>query len=327
MPTALIIGGTGQIGIAIAHLLTRSGWHVRLAARNPVADLPGDFVHLDKTEDAALARALGDGADLLVDCVAFNADDARALLSAQDRVTQILAISSVSVFCDAKGRVLDTAAADGFPEMPIPIPEDHPTVAPGDTHYSDRKAAMEAVLCEGARIPASILRPAAIHGPHSKHAREYWFLRRIRDNRAAIPLANQGASRFQTTAAQAIALATLWAYERGDGPVASVTDADAPSVLEIGQTIARWVGAMPDFVGHANTEPGRTPWSAPNPLIYASSAPNAGTYAETVTPALEWLDHAVTAENWRERIPQLAAYPRDHFDYAAEDRWLAARAT
>jgi hypothetical protein len=48
----------------------------------------------------------------------------------QCRVGALVVVSSASVYRDA-GRTLDEAAASGFPELPVPIPETQPTVEPG----------------------------------------------------------------------------------------------------------------------------------------------------------------------------------------------------
>jgi nucleoside-diphosphate-sugar epimerase len=75
MPRALIVGGTGLIGRALARRLLAAGRQVDLTGRNP-AHLPADiaatggkFVAADRDAPDQLLAALGDGADLLVDCI------------------------------------------------------------------------------------------------------------------------------------------------------------------------------------------------------------------------------------------------------------------
>ena len=327
MPSALLLGGTGQIGLAVAARLAREGWEVRLASRSaPPAEGPWRHVSWDREEPGALARALGAGADLLVDCVAFEAAHADELLAAQGSVGRLVAVSSASVYRDAEGRTLDEARDTGFPRFPVPIPEDHPTVEPGPETYSTRKVAMERRLLEGARVPATVLRPCAIHGPHSKHAREWWFAKRLIDGRRRIPLAYGGRSRFQTTSTAAIAEAVLHAA-RGDAPdVLNVADADAPTVAEIGRVVMDAMGTEAELVGLPDDSyppaGGATPWSTERPMVVASSAPTAGTCAETAPAAVAWLVEAVRGRDWRAVLPQLAAYPREHFGYEADDRAL-----
>lgn len=327
MPTIFIVGGTGQIGRAVAERFARAGWRVRLGARRPsrATDL-WQSVRLDRTIPGALGRALGDGADLLLDCIAFDAADADRLIAVQGAVGRIVAVSSASVYSDAQGRTLDEARDRGFPVFPVPINEDNPTVAAGPATYSTRKVAMETRLLDSAGIPVTILRPAAVHGPHSKHAREWWLVKRLLDGRPRIPLAYGGRSRFQTTSAEAIA-AAVWHAAAGQAPaVANVADGDAPTVAGIAGTVMAALEREAELVGFRD-EPfppkvGMTPWSTAHALVCASSLPPARRYTETVGPALDWLIGAVAPDDWRQALPQLAAYPRDLFDYAAEDRAL-----
>ena len=73
---AFILGGTGQIGRAIAETLIKAGWHVTLAHRGTRAapmnllELGAAVVTLDRDTPGALARALGSGADALIDVTA-----------------------------------------------------------------------------------------------------------------------------------------------------------------------------------------------------------------------------------------------------------------
>ena len=107
----------------------------------------------------------------------------------QTDVGTLIVISSASVYRDAEGRSLDEAASGGFPDLPVPIGEDQPTVSPGPQTYSTRKAALEQALLENSRRPVTILRPCAIHGEGSRHPREWWFVKRILDGRREVPLA------------------------------------------------------------------------------------------------------------------------------------------
>ena len=86
MPRALILGGTGLIGGAAARRLRQAGWTV---------DAPGREV--DREDPAAMAAALGDGADLLVDCLCYTAAHGRTLLPLARHVATSLAASAVEV--------------------------------------------------------------------------------------------------------------------------------------------------------------------------------------------------------------------------------------
>lgn len=70
---AFIIGGTGQIGRKIAETLLAHGWSVTLSHRRGGPE-PDDLLRkgakltaLDRNEDGALRKALGAGADAVID--------------------------------------------------------------------------------------------------------------------------------------------------------------------------------------------------------------------------------------------------------------------
>ena len=335
MPHALIIGA-GQIGRAVAETLLDRGWSATLASRN--GGLPAELarrgataVSLDRAEPGALARALGTGADLLLDTVAFDAADADQLVELSGDAGRIVAISSASVYRDPAGRTLDKARENGFPDLPERMTEDQPTVDPGPATYSTRKVAMERRLLDGARAPVTILRPCAIHGPHSCHPREWWFVKRLLDGRARIPLAHRGESRFHTSATVNIAALVAAVADARGTQVLNAVDPDPLSVREIGRTIIAALGRDAELIPVPDDGPagvGATPWSIPRAFTFSDAAARTigyapvGAYAETAAPACRWLaDHAPA--DWRAAFPALAAYPWNLFDYAREDAWLA----
>ncbi len=328
MRKAVIVGGTGQIGRASARLLSRKGWDVAVVSRSQTV-LPEECRHIaaDARDAERLKGVIGSDTDLVLSCVAFDAGDAQCLASAGAAAGRIVVISSASVYCDAQGRTLDEAHECGFPAFPVPLTEESQTVPPGPQTYSTRKVAMEQTLLAEAACPVTILRPCAVHGPDSKHAREWWFVKRLLDGRAAIPLAYQGRSRFQTTSVTAIADAVVRAVAGKLPVVANVSDADSPTVAEIGRAIMDIMGVRADLVGLPDPavyppEHGVTPWSVAGPMVCAAAATSPATYAQAVEPAIAWLAGTVPSEHWKERLPQLAAYPVDLFDYAADERAL-----
>jgi nucleoside-diphosphate-sugar epimerase len=249
-----MLGGTGQIGRAVAHNLLDQGWRVVLAHRGhrpPPPELPergANLSVLDREQPGELARVLADGADALIDTIAFTKLHADQLLDVEGSVGAFVVISSARVYRDGAGRTLDGAGQNGFPEMPDPIPETQPTVDPGPTTYSTRKVALERRLLDRANVPVTVLRACAIHGAGSQHPREWWLVKRILDGRRAIPLAYRGSSRFHTCAAANIAALILTALKVPGTKVLNIADPTAPSVAEIAALIAR----------HLRYEGGRT---------------------------------------------------------------------
>jgi nucleoside-diphosphate-sugar epimerase len=334
MQRAFILGGTGQIGHAVAARLLAEGWHVTLASRSRALAATRHEnlaqVHVDRRTKGAIARALGDGADLLLDCIAFDSIDAGQLIDVQSHVGKICAISSASVYRDDAGRTLDEAFLNGFPDMPVPITEAQPTVEPGDATYSTRKVAMERTLLDQCRVPVAILRPCAIYGPKSSHAREWYFVKRLLDGRKEIPVAFEGKSQFQTSSVEGVASAVLAFGSKPTATIMNVADPVAPSVTEIGHAIMRAMGISAQIIGLVDQgyppKAGVTPWSIPKPFIVAPSADynEAGRYETLIVPAVRWLIDATRDRPWKEVLPALAAYPFDLFDYEADDKSLRA---
>jgi len=164
---------------------------------------------------------------------------------------------------------------------------------------------------------------SAVHGPLSSHAREWWFVKRILDGRERIPIAYDGKSQFQTSSVEAIADSVVLAADGKLPVVANVCDADSPNVREIGQAIMQSMGASIELVGLGSKDyppvAGATPWSLPENFTLTSVAPGKLSYAETVRPTVEWLAREINETNWKEKLPELAGYPYNHFDYSIDD--------
>lgn len=340
---AFIIGGTGQIGRAIGARLLSEGWNVILSSRGG-RDIPHDLVRmgartvvLDRDKPGELARSLGSGADAVVDTVAYDQTHADQLLEVEQGVGQFVVISSCSVYRDDAGRTLDEARESGFPDLPDGMTEEQPTVEPGPENYSTRKVALERRLLDHGQRPVTVLRPCAIHGTHSSHPREWWFVKRMLDARKAIPLCFNGRSRFHTTAVANIAEVAACALDRPQSLILNIADPVAPTVHEIGSLIAESMGWGGEFVPLDIGDPrlgspvGWTPWSVPAPFTVKTDAAQqigykpATDYAKAIPEICEWL-RGQEREGWRERFPVLAAYTIPLFDYDTEDAFFHAHA-
>jgi nucleoside-diphosphate-sugar epimerase len=332
--TAFVIGGSGQIGCALVPRLAQAGWDVTVAHRGShplpagVAPLARETL-VDRADDAALREALGDGVDVVVDVWGFTARDAAQLVALSDLIGSVVSVSSASVYVDAEGRTLDEAAdLDSYPRLPVPIPEDTPTVGPGDATYSTEKVAMENALLEGP-IPATVVRACAISGVGSAQPREWFFVKRILDGRPALVHGFLGASRFHTASVDNVAALIALAAERPGDRVVNCGDPDPPTVLEIAEAIARALDAEPVHVLVPGPAPVSSPWSLPVSLVVdmAHAAAELGyepvtSYHDAVPEVCAWLRAEGSGDGWREQFPQLAAYPFDLFDYEAEDELL-----
>jgi nucleoside-diphosphate-sugar epimerase len=343
MPRALILGGTGLVGRAIALRLARTGWRVDVTGRD-AANMPDDlrgvgveFIRSDSHDASQLATAFGDGADLLVDCVMYTAEDARRLLPFARGVTSTVMISSKAVYVDAAG---NHSNSDEPPRYDGPIRETQPTLAPLDIDYRSRegyganKVAAEQVMLDSG-LPVSILRPSKVHGRGGARPREWMFVKRVLDRRPALILAHRGAGVDHTTAAANIAALVEVVARNPGARILNSADPDAPSGIEIARTIAHaldyeWQEVLLD--GDAIGNVGLYPWDARHPIVLDTSASLAlgyqpvGDYAATVVDTVEWLVEAARGG------PDAAKLPRDDdeffaelFDYAGEDRFLASR--
>ncbi|MEU5016217.1 NAD-dependent epimerase/dehydratase family protein [Streptomyces angustmyceticus] len=343
--SAVVIGASGQIGRAAVRALARDGWEVRAASRRGGRDdsWPAEVrpVAVDREDDAALAGLVGEGCDVLLDCVAYGTAHARQLAGLADRIGSAVVISSGAVYEDGQGRSLATGGRPGgAPQYPVPIPESQPTVAPGDDAYDTRKAALErALLAQGDRLPVTLLRAGAIHGPYSPLPRELYFVKRVLDGRRVRVLAYGGRSRFHPVHVANLAEMVRLAARRPGSRVLNAGDPEVPTVAGISAAVDAAMGAPEsEVVTVAGAAPspgvGDTPWTAPHPVVHDLAAAErelgyraVTTYEESLPETVEWLAGRVEGRDWREVFPLMAGvYPDEMlFGYAAEDRWLADR--
>ncbi|MFF6878589.1 MULTISPECIES: NAD-dependent epimerase/dehydratase family protein [unclassified Streptomyces] len=341
MRRAVVIGAGGQIGRPAVRALARDGWEVTAASRGGArhASRPGEVrtLRLDREDDVALGALIGDGCDLVVDLVAYGARHARQLTGLADRIGAAVVVSTVSVYEDGEGRGFDTMREpDGLPRYPVPITEDQVTVPPGDATYSTGKAALERELLSAAdRLPTTVLRPGAVHGPYSPLPRELYFVKRNLDGRRRRALAFRGESLFHTSAARNIAELIRLAAARPGSRVLNACDPLPPTASEIGAAVDAVMGVETQTVlldGPPQASVGSSPWSVELPVVCDMSAAERElgyrpvvSYPDSLPETVEWLTGRLSEQDWREAFPTLArAYP-DLFDYAAEDAWFAAR--
>jgi nucleoside-diphosphate-sugar epimerase len=327
----MILGGTGQIGAAAIDEFAMQGWRIISVQRGKRSGGPphnrAKQVNFDRADTEMLREALGGGVDVLVDTIGYTEDDARQLLSVADRIGSIIAISSSSVYVDSIGRTLDEATrAEEFPHFPGPISESNPTVAPGDLTYSTRKVAMEQTLLHESPVPATVLRPGAIYGCYSQHAREWFFVKRVLDGRRVFLYSVEGRTKFHPASTQNLARLILAAAERPGTRVLNCGDPTVPTVLEIGKSIAAAMGAKVTHVLCPGAAPVGSPWGstlsaweldmsrARTELGYEAVA----SYESAVAGVCGWLS-CIPASSWEQCLPGLAAYPRNLFDYDLED--------
>lgn len=346
MPRALVLGGTGLIGRATASRLLAAGWQVDLTGRNPdhlpaeIADAGGRFVPAARNEPSELLAAMGDGADLLVDCICFTAEHATSLLPLARQAGSAVMISSKGVYVDRAG---NHSNSETPPHYDGPIRETQPTMAPGGGDYNSRegyganKVAAEQVLLDSG-LPITVVRPSKMHGAGAARPREWVFVKRALDRRPAVFLAHRGANVDHPTAAANLASLIEVVASKPGRRILNSADPDAPSALEIARTIARQLDhswdevLLEDEIGAEFGELlGLHPWNAPHPVVLDMTAAAdlgyepAGDYATTVAEEVDWLVTAARNGDPSEILPRPDdSFFAKYFDYAAEDRHLAA---
>jgi nucleoside-diphosphate-sugar epimerase len=328
---AVLVGGTGMIGRAAARALVADGWEVVAVSRTGalpegLAELGVEAAVADRADDAQLRAAIGSGADVLLDTVAFTREDGERLNALAGLVGSLVVISSASVYADDEGRALDGEGDP--PHLPVPILETQRTAEPGDANYSTRKAELEQTLLAGP-LPATLLRACAIHGPGAKLPREIFFVKRAVDGRRRVALAWNGESRFHTTSVANLAeLIRLAAAQPGDR-VLNAGDPDPPTTLGI----CRAVGDALEHEFEPVLLPGDAydnPWGAPDskPFIVSMAAAEdelgyrpVTTYPDAVRETCAWLvGELEDGRNWD------GTYLEGMLDYATEDAALASGA-
>ncbi|NGO69184.1 NAD-dependent epimerase/dehydratase family protein [Streptomyces boncukensis] len=344
---AFVLGATGQIGMATVDALLADGWEVTAASRSGGRDDARQAagvrsVALDRDEEGALAAAVGDGHGLLVDVTAMTPAHTRQLTALADRVDSAVVISSAAVYEDDEGRGFSAQDGPrGFPHYPVPLRETQRTAAPGDDSYDARKALLEQeLLALGDRMPTTLLRAGTVHGPYCRAPRELYWVKRWLDGRRVRILAFGGRSRFHPAHVDNIAELVRLAARRPGSRVLNAADPEAPSDAAIAEALGEVLGweaetvLLEDGAPEAEQGLGMTPWSIPYPVVLDMAAAErelgyraVTTYEESLPRTVEWITGQLRDRDWREAFPALAWFfgDRDPFDYAAEDRWLAAR--
>jgi nucleoside-diphosphate-sugar epimerase len=327
---AVLIGGTGMIGRAAARALAEDGWEVVAVSRSGtlpdgLAELGVESIGADRADDTQLRAALGAGADVVYDSVAMDREHGEQLNGLEGLVGSLVVISTGSVYADDEGRALDGEGGEP-PVLPVPIPETQRTAEPGDATYSTQKAQLEQTVLEGP-LPATVLRPCAIHGPGAKLPRELFFVKRAVDARRRVALAWKGESRFHTTSVANLAELIRLAAAQPGNRVLNGGDPDPPTTLEICQAIGRALDHEFEPVLLPDDAFGN-PWAVPRPFVVSMEAAErelgyhpVTTYPEAVRETCAW----VVGELDRGRSWD-GTYLQAALDYAAEDEAMGSPA-
>ena len=244
---AIILGGTGVLGRAAARRLLDAGWAVDLVGRDS-SHVPKEltikgarFFAADRRDSAAVEHVVGSGADLLVDALCYTSADAQRLLPFLRDISSVVMLSSKAVYADAEGLHVNSEKP---PLFPSPIREDQATVKPSSiSDYNSRegygpcKVAAEITLLDSG-APVTVIRASKVHGDGASVPCEWFFVKRIIDQRPAIFLAHRGLGVNHTTAAVNTAALIERVAAVPGRRILNSADPDAPSGLEIARAIA-----------------------------------------------------------------------------------------
>jgi nucleoside-diphosphate-sugar epimerase len=189
----VVLGGTRFIGRAIVDELVAGGHDVLVVHRGTQPEPPGlpDVPHLhgDRLDLAPLRSEIeGFGPDALLDCAAFGATDADAVLGAfpEGRVERLVVLSSMDTY-RAYGSLHAGTVTDA-----VPLDETSPVRTqrfpyrgqmPGMDDY-EKLEVEERWLGRG----ATVARLPMVFGEHDYQRREEFVLRRVRAGRKEIPV-------------------------------------------------------------------------------------------------------------------------------------------
>ena len=349
---AFILGGTGFIGTAVARRFVRAGWNVVVASRGerPVSpdleELGVRVERVDRTNTGELEKALDDGADALVDIVAYTRADAEQLVAASGNVGTIVAISTGAVYVDASGRHLWTPyGAEAVAEIPDSISEDQRTVAPDDETYPGQKAAMEETLLNLESTAATVVRAPAVYGPGDSTSREWYFVKRALDGRQRIGLHDRGKNVYQCIFVENLAEVIVLAADKPGSRVVNAGDERPLTVLDRSRLIAAaldhdWAELLlpgPPPTGRGPGDATAHPWSVAEPFVFDLTRARRElgykppiTNERAVELTCEWLVDVTRNREWTDVLgppPEVWETESLLFDYASEDiyfkSWLS----
>lgn len=292
-----MLGGTGPIGRAVGRRLAGEGWQVVAVARSPRASFP-HLVVADRYDAAGMRAVVGDGADLIVDCLCYTAAHAASLLPLLADAGSAVVMSARAVYVDGAGHHVNSAVPPCFD---APVAESQPTVAPsGSDEFDSRegyaacKVAAERVLL-GSGYPVTVLRAAKVHGAGSSRPVAGFFLERLLGGGRTVRLARPADADHLTAAANVADLVTH-AAARPAARILNVADADAPTLAQAAQCVAAHLGRTVEVVADplVGTGPG---WGQPRPMLLDTSAARAlghrpRTFAATIGTEVDWLARA-----------------------------------
>jgi len=291
------------------------------------------FIASERTDASSLRSVVGDGAELVVDCLCFTEGDALTVAPFLADADAAVMLSTKAVYVDEFGNHGNSSTK---PVFPLPIRETDATVAPGrgdpttrDGYGANRVAAENALLDSG--LPVTVLRAGRVHGAGAARPREWVFLKRAVDGREQLALAHRGAGGDHTTAAANVASLVELVARHPGARILNTGDADAPTARAVAETVAVHAGHRFEFElldDDVDPKYGAHPWDVVPPVVLDLAGARAlgwepESYAVTVRAELEWLlrEHELGLTARFDDDPYFAPF----LDYRLEDAYLLLR--
>ena len=327
---ALVIGGTGPTGHFIVNGLIKRGFHVSIlhTGKHEVDEIPESVVHIHTNpfDDQALIDALGN----------THFDLTVAMYGRLRRVAEIM-VGRTERFISVGGgpayRGYMNADMVQPPGLPVPTAEDATkTASEAEDGKGFRVYRSEEVVFKH-HPNATHFRYPQIYGAYQVVPREWPIVRRIVDKRSSIIIPDDGLSLNHSGAAANVAHALLLAVDQPEVAAGQVYNCGDDQVLTLKQVVQlcaealdhEWeIVSMPYELAISARPLITQPWTT-HRVFDLTKIKSELRYWDIVSPvegikqAAVWLrDHPLERGGREETMLQ------DPFDYAAEDRLVAA---
>ncbi|GAA1347357.1 NAD-dependent epimerase/dehydratase family protein [Arthrobacter roseus] len=276
---AIILGGTGAMGGAAAKMLAANGWSVDVTGRHPeqmpqeLSEAGVRFHPIERSNADAVERLVGNGAELLVDLLTYQAADVCALLPAMSSVDCPVLISTRAVYVDPEGHHVNSDEPPKFAgpinETSLTLPPAHDDVNPFTREgYAPSKVAAERTALDSG-LPITVIRPSKVHGRWARNPRTRSFVELMVRGEQDIELAGAASIDHLTAATNTAALIATIASQPG-ARILNSADPDSPTAEQTVRAIGRhlgWTGTLKFLDDVSDPERGRNPWLARHPIV------------------------------------------------------------
>lgn len=320
----LILGGTQLTGPHIVRELIEQGHQVAVFHRGPThARLPSNITHIlgDRRNLHQFVEEFKQLApQVVIDMLAFTREDAQLLMRVFTGLADRVVVASSCDVYRAFGRLHRTEPG---PPDSVPLTEDSPLREKLSVHgEAYEKRWVEEVVLSESKLPGSILRFPAIHGPGDYRPFEY--LKRMTDGRSFILLDQEVAAwQFSHGYAENVAHALVLAATNEQGPNQIYNVADTTPRRELDWI--KFIGEAAGWRGRVIEVPGD---DLPEHLKEnADLSQHLSVDTTRIRTELGYQEVVDPFEGMKRTVDWIRAHPPKQidltkFDYPAEDRVL-----